>query len=347
LKGAAMHKYLLSEFRLQMTLAIPSGGHLLVAEGERAEVRGEDGEKRELTVHVRQNGRAYLPGSSLKGVLRNAAERIARLLGAPGPGCCHPFDRPPRDRTAALSERLFCGDRFAIRSARTAFSTPDVYRQACPICRLFGHTYERGRLSLSDFHLVGSSKFETIRQKHVAIDRITGGAASGKLYEVEPLVESIFVGDLVVQNFSLWQLGLLSMLFQDLEDGLIRLGHHQKRGAGRLTWTEGQASLRYLGSPPNGEIWGLSQIVGDTETLRPYGLSQKDVAAAAGLTWERNIQWSQANLAEKSAIVATLLSCRQPTVDIFAAFQFEEAMKISALQALRQPSHEPIAEEWS
>jgi len=57
----------------------------------------------------------YLPGSSLKGVIRSHAERIARTLKSPS--ACEPFwnediQKEVRNRGSERAETIWCGERF-------------------------------------------------------------------------------------------------------------------------------------------------------------------------------------------------------------------------------------------
>ncbi|MCB0020839.1 MAG: hypothetical protein KDE09_23755, partial [Anaerolineales bacterium] len=67
----------------------------------------------------------YLPGASLKGVIRSHSERILRsLLPENERNCCDPLDR-----------RSNCGTR-----TRNERDTARQYEQLCLACRLYGHT---------------------------------------------------------------------------------------------------------------------------------------------------------------------------------------------------------------
>src|SRR4051794_12042452 len=86
---------------------------------------------------VRTVGRVFIPGSSLKGVVRAQAEKIARSLQpkvGPGRGACNPLD-----------PRASCGGRLE-REPRTDLR----YAEACAACRLFGSTAVAGRVRFGD-----------------------------------------------------------------------------------------------------------------------------------------------------------------------------------------------------
>jgi CRISPR/Cas system CSM-associated protein Csm3 (group 7 of RAMP superfamily) len=71
----------------------------------------------------------------------------------------------------------------------------------------------------------------------VAIDRRTGQAKGGALYEMETICGRTFYGEIAVQNIGLWQLGLLWLVLDRVDDGTLRLGFGKSRGLGRVRLT--------------------------------------------------------------------------------------------------------------
>lgn len=240
-----MRKILINQCRIRLTLEVKKGERFLVA-AERKE--------KEPTRPVTSGGKAYLPGSSLRGVLRSRAEYIAALLGQ-GNSACRLFDPDMPD----------CGQRFEERMKKAEGGGPAVtdamrYAEACPVCQLFGHVHYRSRLRIPDFTLAALGGEHSLT--HVAIDRMTGGSATRKLYEIVYRSGDSYTGELVIENFMLWQLGLVGMLLQDLDDGLIRIGHKQTSGAGRVYLKDISVELRYLGDQlPTGAIWGMQALM--------------------------------------------------------------------------------------
>ena len=107
-----MRKLLLNECHVTLELRLPPDSRMLVAES-RPERRGA--EEREVTVAVQENGRPYLPGSSLKGVFRNRAEYIGNVIKRNGVGACHLFSGPLPEQGSSADVRLSCGERFRVR----------------------------------------------------------------------------------------------------------------------------------------------------------------------------------------------------------------------------------------
>lgn len=171
----------------------------------------------------------FIPGSSLKGTLRSYTERVLRtVLGEGRDGCCNPFD-----------ETSFCGKRLE--------NDPDPvkrYRESCPACRIFGNTALGGRLSITDAYPPDDALAETNATEQrdgVAIDRILGSVAQGP-FTLEVATRGAFRATLTLENFELWQVGLLAVALRDLGTGFCPIGFGKTRGLGRmaviLEWLE-------------------------------------------------------------------------------------------------------------
>ncbi|HDQ73749.1 MAG TPA: CRISPR-associated RAMP protein [Chloroflexi bacterium] len=192
-------------------------------------------------VTVLRNGdwEVYLPGSSLKGVLRSHAERIARTFTPEA--ACDPFakkDDPEPSCSACFDKRKDEGE--------NGLDTPTAYRDSCLICQLFGSTWMAGRLATTDAYAVGEPS-QPQRRDGVGIDRFTGGTAYGAKFELEVITEGTFATTLHLRNFELWQLALVGFLLQDLKDGLIRIGMGKSRGLGKARGEVKDVRLDFLG----------------------------------------------------------------------------------------------------
>ncbi len=212
----------------------------------------------------------YLPGSSLKGVLRSHAERITRTFNETK--ACDPFSKK--------GPTMSCGHRFERRKKREELNNSLVYAQSCPICRLFGSTWYGGRLATADAYAEGRPPGVEQRDG-VGIDRFTGGAARGAKFELEVVTSGTFVTILHIRNFELWQLGLVGFLLQDLKDGLIRVGMGKSRGLGKVRGEVRSIRVDFLGpqapAPGNGTLTlkGIGSLV-PSEMADAYGMVHPD-----------------------------------------------------------------------
>jgi CRISPR-associated RAMP protein (TIGR02581 family) len=192
-------------------------------------------------------GIPYIPGSSLKGVLRSAAEALFR--GGPGqkarkPGlwACDPI--AGKDRVCVTHERT---EQIRAEEAERAGKDrePDsrrvaeqVWEESCGICRLFGSLALASRVRFADLPLHGDLPHTELRNG-VGIDRDKELAASKVLYDFEAVPpETQFELRVTVDNPTDEEVGLLLYLFSELDAGNLTLGGKTSRGLGRvrLTW---------------------------------------------------------------------------------------------------------------
>lgn len=285
-----MLKRLVNECRF--TLVIHTAGPVLVKSGH-ATVSGPN----MTPVRTYRNGKTEvcLPGSSLKGVFRSHIEKVIRTLKADV--VCNPFVKT-EDKWDIQGNQLVCpdyaevscSDKFEVRQKKELpvrggwrrhpkkedLSNENVYRDSCPACRLFGSTSFIGRVAISDAYLVEGSGERIEQRDGVGIDRFTGGAASGAKFDLEVVSSGVaFETNIYMRNFEVWQLGMMMLILQDLEDGLIRIGSGRSRGLGNVKGEISEVSVNHIGAV-NGksaeEVWGLGKLLDDNS----YGTDADD-----------------------------------------------------------------------
>lgn len=182
--------------------------------------------------HLNSGGRAILPGTSLAGVMRSQALRIAKLV---------------REKQKDADTWINClfGPRFEGRRP-SAGSEMHASR-----LRIGEATIDNGR---------------SRRQTRVAIDRFTGGAADTALFDEQTEVGGQAAVRLELRNRKegeLEGLGLILLVLKDLLDGTLPVGGTSSVGRGVLrghatvTWQETGKPPRSAkvepGAPPTGE----------------------------------------------------------------------------------------------
>ncbi len=228
------------------------------------------------------NPEPYIPGSSLKGVIRAHAERLCRSLREEPVPVCLPYLKPGQEQGHEQGQAS-CGLRLeAYKRERNinTIATETIYRLSCPVCRLCGSHSFIGRLATADAHLTDTPLLEI--RDGVAIDRFTGGAAPGAKYDLEVLTRGTFTTVLEVRNFERWQLGLLGLVLRDLAEGLVRLGFRKSRGLGRIAMEirsfrliiynvkmEHLCGLAALSSPEEGAAYGFFPELNQPRTALP------------------------------------------------------------------------------
>jgi CRISPR-associated RAMP protein (TIGR02581 family) len=256
-----MFKQLLNEAVLELTIK-PNGPILIKAtDGAGADPTHPDME------FVRTQQHIYLPGSSLKGVVRAHAERIVRGFqsgSSNGQGACDPLDR--------FSS---CGGRLNREQQSTA-----RYAQSCRICQLFGNTVVASRARFTDAMPQGKVTLE--QRNGVAIDRVYGSAYGGALFNYEVATAGAFRTTIYLRNFTLSQLALVGLALRDLGEGRVGLGFGKSRGMGRVTIEWGKLTLRYpLASlrtprPAANELLGVGTLLGND--AQAYAMPRDDRA---------------------------------------------------------------------
>lgn len=207
-----MHAVLLNEARFKLQLE-PKTPLLIKAGGSSAVDPLAVDMQFVRTRAGKDGGSVYVPGSSLRGVVRAHAEKLVRSLSEDA--ACNPL-----------------GDHRCTRNKVDQKATgPEAYLGSCWVCRLFGNTALSSRVKFADLIPDTPSTLET--RYGVAIDRITGAVAHGP-FEMEVLTQGRFEGSLQLRNFTIGQLGLLAAALLDLSDGLVGIGYGKSRGLGRV-----------------------------------------------------------------------------------------------------------------
>jgi len=158
----------------------------------------------------------YMPGSSIKGVMRARAEKIITLLGG---DVCDIFGE---DSCGAKHDGL----------KKDHASGQTRYYTVCPACRLFGCTVLGGRVAFADAMPVGDVKLGV--RNGVGINRITGGSYGRALYDFEVVEDATFAASFTLTNYALWQLKLMMFILHDIDDGYVAFGSATTRGNGRM-----------------------------------------------------------------------------------------------------------------
>ncbi len=304
-----MHKATFLEGTIAFTIA-PDGPILIKA----GETGGADPTLPDMEF-VRSRGQIYIPGPSLKGVVRAQCERICRSLDSEQlqrarqeyrrrlrddepvvPLADNPLGSEPRYR--GLDDMDYSSGR-AIEHMKLegAERTAMVYRRSSFVSQIFGHTSLAGRVRFADAYPEGELKVE--QRNGVAIDRIYGSVAVGP-FNYETVVDGTFRTSISFKNLTLAQFALLGLALRDLAEGRIAIGFGKSRGLGRVkvnftglslyypACTLSNGELRLLNGrrvAAAGELVGLGALCAD-EAYRAYALPEEDrVPLPDGMTY--------------------------------------------------------------
>lgn len=209
----------------------------------------------DLPVMKTPDGLPFIPGSSLKGVIRSYVERILRTLAGMGKSiggerlwACDPLDKeqscvPPREkeRLAEAAKKKLAEKAEKCHSSFDECFTKLVFAESCTACRLFGHQWMASRVAFQDAYLVNAEALPVLFEVRdgVGIDRDLGAAKRGLKYDFETVPRGAAFGfKVVAENCEDWEMGLLCLAFDALKRGELAIGGKSTRGLGWGTLSE-------------------------------------------------------------------------------------------------------------
>ena len=227
-----MHKQRVNELKLH--IVIEPAGPLLIKSGEDSSLDPTLPKMSFVRTQHSQTGQRtiYLPGASLKGVIRSHSERIIRTVFQDNPRyCCDP-----------LAKKGNCQKYIEKREIEKAY---EQYKVLCLACRIFGNTVHASHFLAADAYPTKPINRLPVRH-NVAIDRLSGGVAGGP-FDMEVALQGSFHSTLMLYNFELWQVGLLALTLRDIAEGRVRIGFAKSRGLGEVKLFQAQLEIGYPG----------------------------------------------------------------------------------------------------
>lgn len=217
-----------------------------------------------LRASYQRDGTPVLPGSSLRGVLRSQAERIARTLAtyeAWGEND-HPNEQrqalfhsicPACNPLTARTENPVASCNSFVKNYVKSLSMQDRRRleesgaedRLCLACRLFGSPWNGSRLRVEDAFLIPGTGQQKVLD-FLAIDRFTGGGLDGAKFDAVVLWKPQFKVRLFLENPVGWELGWLALALRDLHEGLATVGFGAAKGFGRMSIQSPQITFGIL-----------------------------------------------------------------------------------------------------
>jgi len=208
----------------------------------------------------REKSIPYLPGSSIRGVLRSHAERMLRTIVYK-----KVIKDSPDEAKRIASDSAWDLEKLEQKGKELQNEPFDkIYKSACLISRVFGFTAMGGRVRVSNAYPLNPEAFEKGLKlmDHVAIDRFTGGSAEGKKFNARPFFPTNppdGSGDMCfyicLEDFEKWHFGLIALLLKDLMNGRIAIGYGKNKGFGRVRLLPETLRIRVLTSK-GGELKG-------------------------------------------------------------------------------------------
>lgn len=175
-------------------------------------------------------GRPFIPGSSIKGVVRSHVERIVRTLADPQReswATCNPTGPADQWCVPNLEHPSF-------KNEAGKLLDEAIYHAHCPVCRLFGSPWIASKVAFADATVDPETWFgKFLVRDGVSIDRDTGTAADARKFDFEVVPGGTeFHLQVRADNASEKELGLLYLGISALERQEIGLGGMGSRGPG-------------------------------------------------------------------------------------------------------------------
>ena len=213
---------------------------LHIGKGTSLEPTGTD-----LPVLKTPTGEPYIPGSSLKGVLRFETEKILRTLAAQNLEingkklwACNILE--DKERCIPLSDDSLRKKTFEDLEKEAKNNgvvdeeelTKKIIENSCTACRIFGSPVMASRIYIKDAFLVGNTVKTEIRDG-IAVDRDTGTVKEGAKfdYEVVP-AGTVFTLNILLENVEEWEVGLISLILNMWSKEQMLIGGKNSSGLG-------------------------------------------------------------------------------------------------------------------
>ncbi|NVM01158.1 MAG: CRISPR-associated RAMP protein [Candidatus Helarchaeota archaeon] len=170
----------------------------------------------------------YIPGSSLKGLVRSASEKVYKSKTKEKITC------------TPTSFRDSCGGNFNFKNLLKRRPNNEqiseyIERNFCEICKIFGTSGFKSHVFFTDCYPITNETFTISKKAGTSMNRRLGGTDRGALYKTEFLEPgSEFGFSLTMNNLSTEQIGLLFSAFKLINQHRLFLGSFSSRGFGKF-----------------------------------------------------------------------------------------------------------------
>lgn len=233
----------------------------------------------------------YIPGSSMKGVVRSFVEKALRTIDdrSSWRWSCPTFEKKKDENQEPNCAQRMKGDSKKKKSTGTRemeqviggeketankLESWDIYKGSCGACKLFGSTLLRGRLAFTDMLPAEGVKIETETRYGVAISRLSHAVAQGP-FEMEVAVSGTFSGQVTLENYEIWQMGVLAAALESMNQGQLKVGFGKNRGYGQVRVTINETTVEEIAPVKDRAVLrGLGGFLDDGQERKKYGLAE-------------------------------------------------------------------------
>lgn len=180
----------------------------------------------------------YIPGSSLKGVLRSTVEMILRSYGMEvcSMGGCSSFSNNGIKRDERLQQAIKAYNDATSIEMREKYKNAifNILNEYCLACKIFGSNTYASHIIFNDAY--PTDDVITGVKTGIAINRRSGAVKQGALYQVEFVNPgSVFRGSIAFHNLPNYAIGLILKIIEEMiNKGLVRIGGFKSRGFGQI-----------------------------------------------------------------------------------------------------------------
>lgn len=231
----------------------------------------------DATVMTDSDGNPFIPGSSLKGAMRSAVERIGQVLNHTGKfTSCLLFEENNHVQCVTSNESL---RQQYERMREQGASEEELVRfllgdppHLCDTCKVFGSPYYASKVRITDAHWVNGHN--PVVRDGVGIDRDTETAAENIKFDFEVVPpDAEFKFEMILEDPDGKDLGLVCLALREMELEGIRLGGIKSRGLGKVQleldehvmkvdFTDPNKLLNYL-LKGEGEVLKTKELIDD------------------------------------------------------------------------------------
>ena len=220
--------------------------------------------------------RPFIPGSSLKGVMRSYLESIQKKKCFMGGYCTRDLkDKKGRDgRKEHIQQQ-----KAVYEDMLEALFAEDTAANSCMACRLFGSQILAGKVKIADAALYNADSWPGFEfRTENAINRETHTTANGALHDIEVIPAGTeFSFRVIAENLTKIEAETLGNLLKSFSEGCIQVGGLSRSGLGcvslgsmavKITYRVQDYSLETYSNNVEGDIAkSLTEILRDKQAF--------------------------------------------------------------------------------
>ena len=184
-----------------------------------------------------ENNNPFIPGSSLKGVIRCFMERLLSSGIFEEYKSCNILDKDSEKKRKICitnNEAKEIKEKHLNDKNKEEKIAYEIYEKECDVCKLFGGHNFASKLNISDARLASDKAYVQVRDG-IAIDRDSLTVANTAVYKFECISAGTeFNFEMTVDNLDDNHKGLLKIILNFLQDGEMKVGGKTSAGLGNV-----------------------------------------------------------------------------------------------------------------